>query len=425
MRVRSIAPPPSAAGSGGGTTTDLVAAAAGIGERLVREAVWYRGRCNWIGADGASAHRALGPSLGDGTAGIALFLAQLHVATGAEAVRRTARGAIAQALAHADDVPAAAARGLYAGRPGIAYAAARCGALLADERLLAAAARLARPAGPAPRSSPRDMAADVVSGTAGAIAGRVALARLLGDERHLAPAAELAEELASTARRAREGWCWAPPGGRASEHGLCGMAHGAGGVAWALLELRAVTGDASHDTAIERAMSYERHWFDPDEDNWPDLRGIERREPRGAFRPPFATDWAHGAPGIALTRLRGWQITGDERLRGAALTALTTTAASVERALLVPRAGFTLAHGLAGNADVLLHGAELLPEGAALARRVAEVGVGRYATSLDGWPCGTGRNPALLTGDAGIGLFLLRTADPAVPSALLVGAAPV
>lgn len=73
---------------------------------------------------------------------------------------------------------------------------------------------------------------------------------------------------------------------------------------------------------------------------------------------------------------------------------------------------------------MLLLGADLLPEGAALARRVAEVGVGRYATSLDGWPCGAGRTPALLTGDAGIGLFLLRLHDPSVPSVLLAGAPP-
>ncbi len=157
-----------------------------------------------------------------------------------------------------------------------------------------------------------------------------------------------------------------------------------------------------------------------DEANWPDLRGIERRERAGSFTPPYATTWSHGAPGIALSRLRGWQITGDERLRCAAVTALSTTAAAVERALLAPRADFTLSHGLAGNADVLLLGAELLPEGAALARRVAEVGVGRYGTSLEGWPAGGGRTPALLTGDAGIGLFLLRVGDPAVPSALLV-----
>lgn len=73
---------------------------------------------------------------------------------------------------------------------------------------------------------------------------------------------------------------------------------------------------------------------------------------------------------------------------------------------------------------MLLHGADLRAAAAPLARRVGEVGVGRYATSLDGWPCGAGRTPALLTGDAGIGLCLLRLRGPSVPSALLVGAPP-
>jgi len=415
--VRSIAPPPPAGGGG----TDLLAAASAIGERLVREAIWYRGRCNWIGAetsDGATraqpAHRALGPALGDGTAGIALFLAELHAATGAEPVRHTALAAMRQALAHTGAVPAAAARGLYAGRPGIAYAAARCGRLLGDERLLARAARLI-----GGRSAAASRSAELVSGSAGAIAARLALAPLLGDERLIAQAARLGDELAVAARRDRDGYCWPPGPGR---HGLCGFAHGAAGAAWALLELSAATGDARHHDTIERALRYERAWFDPDHANWPDLRGIERRERRGSFTPPYATSWSHGAPGIALSRLRGWQITGDERLRCAAVTALTTTAASVERALLAPRADFTLAHGLAGNADVLLLGAALLPEGAALARRAGEIGVGRYGTSLEGWPSGGGRTPALLTGDAGIGLFLLRLHDPTVPSALLVGA---
>ncbi|HEV2774337.1 MAG TPA: lanthionine synthetase LanC family protein [Solirubrobacteraceae bacterium] len=413
MRIRSIAPP--AAGGG----TDVLAAADAIGERLVREAVWYRGQCNWIGVDAAGgdgvwAHRALGPSLGDGTAGIALFLAQLHAATGAEAAGQTARGAIAQAVAHADT---AAGGGMYAGAPGIAYGAACCGRLLGDERLVAHARRLA--AARAPRRTAA--AAGLATGTAGAIVALLALARLLGDERLVDRAGWLGNELVAAARQGPDGWCWPSAAGR---HGLCGMSDGAAGAASALLELFAATGDDRHHIAIERALMYERAWFDAEHANWPDLRGIERREPRGAFQPPYATTWSHGAPGIALSRLRGWQITGDERSRRDTVTALATTAAAVERELLAPRPDFTLGHGLAGNADVLLLGAELLPEGPALAHRVGDVGVGRYATSLDGWPCGGGRTPALLTGDAGIGLFLLRLRDLAVPSVLLPGAPP-
>ncbi len=407
---RSIAPP----GAGGGAT-DPLETAAGIGERLVREAVWYRGRCSWIGVDAAAtgprpAHRALGPELGDGTAGIALFLAELHARTGSGTARRTALGAIAQALAQAGD---AGERGLYAGRPGIAYAAARCATVLGDERLTRGAARLARRPAAA-----RAASSDLHDGSAGAIVAALALAAELGDARLVARAARLGEELLAGARRERAGWSWAPPG----RHGLCGMAHGAAGAAWALLELFAATGDERHRAAAERAIDYEEHWFDPARGNWPDLRGIERREPRGAFTAPYATAWSHGAPGIALSRLRAWRILGDERHRAAAATALATTAAGVERTLRRPRADFSLRHGLAGQADVLLLGAGAFAAGPALARRIGEVGAGRHATSLDGWPCGAGRTPTLLGGDAGIGLFYLRLADPDLASALLPGA---
>jgi len=414
MRTRSIVPPPAAAAG-----VDLLGAAAGIGERLVREAIWYRGQCTWIGVERAAcgdeddrrrAHHALGPSLGAGTAGIALFLAQLDAVTGSEATRRTARGAIAQALARADSVD----HGLYGGRPGIAYAAARCGSLLGDERLVMRGARLAR----ARPSAPARACCDVVGATAGSIVALLALAARLDDRRLVGRAAALGDALVAAARRGPDGWCWPPAAGR---HGLCGMA-GASGAAWALLELFATTGDERHRAGAAHALDYERGWYDPEQANWPDLRAIARRERRGTFRPPCATTWCDGAAGIALSRLRGWQILGDERLRDEAVTALTTTAASVERSLLVPRADFSLSRGLAGGAEALLLGGALLPGAAALARRVGEVGAGRYATSLDGWPSGGGRTPALLTGDAGIGLLLLRLRDSATAPVLLLGA---
>jgi lantibiotic modifying enzyme len=421
---RSISPP---------TTTraqDLLATAAGIGDRLVREVVWYRGHCNWVGPDAAHGvgrlrpvYRALGPELSGGTAGVALFLAQLHAATSDGIVRSTALGAIDQALAHVDQVPAGVARGLYAGRIGIAYAGARCGLLLGEERLLQRAARIAR--GPWLRQ--REAAAfDVFSGTAGAIAGLIALSRLLDDERLVQRAGRLGDELAGRAHRGPDGWSWPPPG-RRPFHGLCGISHGAAGAAWALLELFAATAEHRYRDVAERALDYERRWFDPQEANWPDLRDVERRERRGSFRSPYPNTWYDGAPGIALTRLRALRILGEERYRTEAAIALATTAAGVERALIAHGADFTLGHGLAGSADVLLLGAELLsdaaPERVALAQRVGEIGIGRYAGSIDGWPCGGagGLAPALLAGHAGIGLFYLRLHDRTVPSPLLIG----
>ena len=447
FRVRSIAPPATTAAAPR-PGPDALAAAAGIGERLVREAVWYRAQCNWVGIERDSedggerrqaVHCSLGPALADGTAGVALFLAQLHAATGDGAVRRTALGAIAQALGQIDQVPASAARGLYDGRIGIAYAAARCGLLLGDEPLLRRAAQIAR--GRWASSADTAERADLSGGSAGAVAGLLALARLLDDERLVARAARLGDELVRTARRGREGWSWAPPaasrpaqpapgphksGRDANWHGLCGLAQGASGPATALLELFAISAERRYREAAEQALRYERHWFDPGEGNWPDLRGIERRERRGSFRPPYVTAWSHGAPGIALARLRAWQLLGDDEHRDEAAVALATTAASVERELLAHGADFTLRDGLAGSADVLLLGAAALSDGAsphaALARRAGEIGIGRYAASVDGWPAGAagGAPPGLLGGHAGIGLFYLRLHDRTVPSALLV-----
>jgi hypothetical protein len=385
------------------TAADPLAAAAGIAAGLVREAVWYRGQCNWVDAGGA-----LGPDLGGGTAGIALFLAHVQDA----AARRTALGAIGQALAHAEQ---ATAHGLCAGRPGIAYAAARCGALLGDERLLLRASRLAR-ARPAPAPAPERF--DLAGGTAGTIVALLALQ----DERLLVRAAGLGDALVAAARRQSDGWCWPVPGAP-RDHGLTGMAHGASGAAHALLELFAATGDDRHRAAAQHALAYERHWLDTGEGDWPDLRGVRRDEPRGSFRSPFPGTWEHGAPGGALVRLRAAAILGDERASAEARVALTTTARRAEQALRDRRADFTLARGLAGSADALLLGADLLPEGAALARRIGEVAIGRHALSVDGWPCGApggGRPPGLLHGHAGIGLFYLRLHDATIPSALLV-----
>jgi lantibiotic modifying enzyme len=415
MRTTLSIPPPAAPA----LRSDALETAAGIAERLVREAVWYRGRCNWMAFDADAeqpVHRAMGPGLGTGSAGVALFLAQLAAFTSDDMVRRTALGAIGQALGHADQ---AATHGLYSGRIGIAYAAARCGVLLGDERVIARAARLARGRwGPADRF-------DLVTGSAGTIAGLLALASVLGDERLADRAQRLADDLIGAARRGHPGWSWPPaPDGRRM-HGLCGMASGTSGIGWALLELHAVTRDERHRAAADRALAYERHWFDPEQVEWPDLRGIERREPRGTFRAPAATGWCDGAAGIALARVRAHELTGDERRRAEATTALARTIADVERELLPRGADFTLARGIAGSAEALLLGAELLRAGEAPARRAGEIAASRYAGSLDGWPCGpanAGLAPGLLHGHAGIGLFYLRLHDRCVPSPLLIGA---
>src|SRR5207248_579183 len=93
-----------AAGSAADPVSCLEVARA-LGERLVTAAIWDGAACNWVGlalaaSDGRPVYRALGPDLYAGTAGIALFLAELAAVTGEPTVRRTALGAIRQALTH-------------------------------------------------------------------------------------------------------------------------------------------------------------------------------------------------------------------------------------------------------------------------------------------------------------------------------------
>ncbi len=74
-----------------------------LGRRLCRDAIWHQGRCNWLGwlpqpKGSGPTYGALGPDLANGTAGIAIFLAELWRLTGEPQLRTTAEGAIQQAL---------------------------------------------------------------------------------------------------------------------------------------------------------------------------------------------------------------------------------------------------------------------------------------------------------------------------------------
>ncbi|HET8522548.1 MAG TPA: lanthionine synthetase LanC family protein, partial [Thermomicrobiales bacterium] len=211
------------------------------------------------------------------------------------------------------------------------------------------------------------------------------------------------------------------------EYHLTGLAHGAAGIALALAELFQATNDARYRVAADLAFAYERHWFDATQGNWPDLREAAARNATPRHALAFSTYWCHGAPGIGLSRLRAYDILHDPRLRMDAAIALGTTRRMIEASLPLPSGSvnFSLCHGLAGNADVLLLGAQLLPEvcaGAAeLAAQVGATGSSRHSGTDCDWPSGApgGISPSLMLGLAGIGHFYLRLHDPSLPSVLL------
>jgi len=365
-----------------------------IAARLCRDALWSRGRCNWTADfldDGGVAHGALGPNLYAGTSGIALFLSRMASATGERIFRLTAEGALRQAL---EKLPAAGL-GLYSGGLGIHYVAAEMGRETDEDAVVR-------------QAEPDRAELDVIGGSAGAIAALLYLRRRTSGARLLEMAIRHGDLLLGEASKEESGWSWRTI---AAPRNLTGFSHGTAGIGWALAELYAVTREDRFRAAAREAFRYERSCWNPAERNWPDFREAE---------PEYPILWCHGAAGIGFSRLRAWQILGDEELLAEALSALATV-----RDDLGSPANYSLCHGEMGNADLLIHAAQVLGDEAWLtpAQAAAEEGFERFERRRVPWPCGlpgANETPDLMLGLAGIGHFYLRLADPPrTPTVLL------
>ncbi|WP_028062596.1 lanthionine synthetase LanC family protein [Solirubrobacter soli] len=411
-------------------SSDFLEAAAGIGRAITADAVWHDGGCSWMGAvvepsdPSRPEYRPVGALVYDGTAGIGLFLAQLFTRTGDGDVRRTALGALRHALTRPGT-----GDGLFAGALGVAWAAREAGALLGEDELVAAgdeftaawaerelraAAETAGDAGAAarrgaaaaagaggPRRVPARRCPDVVLGAAGALAALVAAGEVEA-------ACVIGDGLLRDATVNRYGWAWRGASRRRDSF-QCGAAHGAAGIAWALLELFAATGDERFADAARGAFAYERSWLDVTSGTWPDLRLPSRR---GAHTPGMVGTWCYGEAGIALSRLRANELLGDGPHAQDARVATSTTHDHVCTRLPFSIDDLSLCHGMAGAADALIEAGDHTTAAA-----LGEAALERFGGG--DWPCGLlGTTPGLFRGTSGIGWLFLRLHDPSADSPL-------
>jgi hypothetical protein len=420
-----------------GTTLSNIDAAARIGEALCRSAYWvsHGQGCNWMGRSIAEIAEyggpitpttaACGPDLYAGSAGIGLYLAQLFALTGDLACARTALGAIDRSIRQLDCVsPSEAASPLsfHCGHLGVAHAARRVGLLTGHVEHVLQAATILDQVIEAVRS-PHEL--DLIGGNAGAIPVLLSLGRESGLERCHDLAIALGEELCRTAVDQATGWAWDPEAASGSGMGpvpQTGLSHGASGMGLALFELYAATGRRDFLKIARGAFAFEDALFDPANGNWPDRR-------RNLERPTFARSWCHGAPGIALTRLRAAMLDHElrESYRARARIAIATTLGAIEENLVPAKSDATLCHGLAGLGEIVWLAGQLL-EDPTYRDRALDLGralINRHSASEE-WPSGVpsrGPNPSLMLGTAGIGYWLLRLHDPEeVPSVLLMNA---
>jgi lantibiotic modifying enzyme len=251
-----------------------------------------------------------------------------------------------------------------------------------------------------------------LAGQAGAILGLLWLRRHLGDESLIEWATRIGVALIAAGKRDRTGSLSWQSSHMRGARALTGYSHGAAGAGIALMELGAAVRGRAFEEAGLVAFAYERRWYNAAQANWPDFRPSDGGRRRTSQR--FATAWCHGAPGIALSRLRAMQLAPTTEIESELQVALGTSSQATAAMLDAPGTSFCLCHGLAGNAEVL----NLCANGTApaLAWRVAthwrRTSVAERAPSSDA-------APGLMLGRSGIGHFYLRLFDPSASSVLL------
>jgi len=194
-----------------------------------------------------------------------------------------------------------------------------------------------------------------------------------------------------------------------------GFAHGACGIASALLRLYRIAPDARYKAAALESFALERQFRDPQSGDWPDYKN----------RPTHISGWCHGAPGVALARLDALPVLADNELDAVVLD----LDSALERACRDPIGHMdSVCCGTFGRADILLESSIVLENSslAVHAQRVVRGAIARidqrgYGINRD-MKTGPQCAPGLWQGLAGIGYSLLRASNPArLPSLMRLG----
>jgi type 2 lantibiotic biosynthesis protein LanM len=259
-------------------------------------------------------------SLYDGSCGVALFLATLEKVTGGAGFRELALDALQSLRQDLQELTLEQnykeiGIGGAAGCGSIIYVLTRVSQFINEPALLEDAKQIASSL--APRIASDDNRFDIISGSAGAILGLLAFYNISADLEVLAAAISCGHHLLNNRVASNSGYkAWATLDNKL----LTGFSHGAAGIAYALLRLYQVTGEAAFLVAAEEAIAYERSVFIHEQGNWPDFRESFQTE-----KPVCMCSWCHGAPGIGLARLAGLDILDTPEIRQDTQAAVNTT----------------------------------------------------------------------------------------------------
>lgn len=356
----------------------------------------------------------MGYGLYDGSCGVALFLAALETVTGDNGFRDLALEALLplrKVLQDSDSkiqkkIAKQIGIGGGMGLGSILYALVRISQFLGEPALLEDAKQAASLL--TLEYITTDQNLDIMSGSAGAILGLLALHKATAEPTVLEQATTCGNHLLNSRTTSDAGYrAWSTLDRKL----ITGFSHGAAGIAYALLQLYETAQDSIFLEAVKEAIAYERSVFSPEAENWPDFRGEKNL---------FMSSWCHGAPGIGLARLSGLSVLDTCEIRQDIEVALKTTQHS--SLLRVDH----LCCGNFGMIEVLLVAARQLscPKLLETAQKRAAWVVKRaeQAGSFHLFPnlYKDIYNPSFFMGTAGIGYELLRLGYPdLLPSVLL------
>jgi len=345
--------------------------------------------------------RAINTGSGGTVLALAELVAELHDSTHRSVLAEGARW-----LMHSADTIAHPIPGLYVGEAGVGAALLRAGQVLGDESLIVAATKRSIWVSEQPYSSQ-----DLMTGVAGRLRFHLWIWDETHDVAHLHAAIAAGNWLVSVVEDAGSGaMCWTLPEAFARKT-YVGYAHGAAGIADALLDLFEVTGSEYFLAPVFGVVRLLERLASPTLDdgsglNWPIY--ASKASPIdlvGAF-------WCHGACGIGKFLLH----TGELHLLP------QTSAMAVGAARMVARgtrwANPTHCHGLAGSIEFLLDMFQASGDQAYYteARSLATL-LEAFAVEHHGFLAWPSESPSCITPDyvvgyAGVLVCLLRLANP-------------
>jgi lantibiotic modifying enzyme len=345
----------------------------------------------------------------EGTAGIAFFLTKVASISHDLIISETAKGALQQLINNKESTGI----GFYTGLTGLAFAMKEAGNIFENKEYHTVSKQWVKQI---TQINPAECKLDVAEGIAGDLPVLIQLQSSFKDKQLGEFIVSLADYLLQKRNEHAFGWSWSTLEDT-TQH-LTGFGHGAAGIGHAFTCMFRFSKEKKYAEAVAKAFDYENYFFDKAQMNWPDFR----KRFTGTNETICSLAWCHGAPGIGMARLYAEKILGNQAFIDDALKAVETTQKFNSLEAL---SNLSLCHGLTGNTELLLQASLVLNESQLLkeAETIADSIISKFIAKKTPLPGGVGNaneTPGFMTGNSGIGYFLLRMYQPDLFSSLLL-----